>query len=118
MLDHYRKTTDVSKTRTFVYAEGAVPNAAQRARLTAVVKHTKPRIAVVTLSQLARVVGTAIRWFNPSFQVFAPSELDKAFLHLGSSADERRAIERTLAELKSEVRDSISSDDPSRAAMP
>ena len=107
VLDLYRKAPDISRVRTFVYTEGAAPNAAQRARLNAVLRDTKPRMAVVTPSQLARVVGTAIRWFNPSFHVFAPSEIDQAFLHLGASSEERRGIERTLAELKSEVSDAI-----------
>ena len=116
VLDLYRKIPDVSKVRTFVYTEGAAPNAAQRARLTAVLRDRKPPMAVVTPSQLARAIGTAIRWFNPSFQVFAPSELEKAFLHLRASAAEKRAIERALAELKSEVRDAIHSSPPPRAA--
>src|SRR5262245_54656444 len=102
-LEIYRRSSNIAQIRVFVYTEGAAPNAAQRARMTAAVGDRKPRIAVVTPSTMVRAAGTAIRWFVPGFRAFAPNEINGAFEHLGATASERILIERTLEELKHEV---------------
>src|SRR5687767_3375736 len=62
-LSFYREAPDARQVRALVYTEGGAPNAAQRAKLNAVLGGRKLPIAVLTTSSIARAAGTAISWF-------------------------------------------------------
>jgi hypothetical protein len=89
--------------RALVYTAGGAPNAAQRAKLTALYGTRPLAVAVLTNSALARAAGTALRWFRPELRMFSPSELAAALDHLGAVEPDRGEILRVLQELKIEL---------------
>ena len=89
---------------TLVYTEGGAPNASQRVRLNALVTASKPRVAVVTPSVLARAAGAALALINSNTRVFGPEQLDRALDHIGASATTRELLRRTLEELRIDLK--------------
>src|SRR5688572_20264662 len=87
---------------TLVYTEGGAPNASQRVRLNALVTTSKPRVAVMTPSVLARAAGGALALINSNTRVFGPDQLDRALDHIGASGTSRELLRRTLEELRIE----------------
>ena len=102
-LELLRNRASSSGLRTLVYTAGGAPNAAQRARLNAVIGATKPPIAVLTSSPIARAAGTAISWFNPMFKVFGPDDVDNALDHLALRGIERTHAREALLEMKRDL---------------
>jgi hypothetical protein len=88
-----------------VSTDGAGPTAAQRQRvnevIAPVVKHL--RAAVLTSSNIARGIVTAMSWINPVYRAFAPDEMDKAIEFLGIDEAEIPQLKRLLTALKEEL---------------
>jgi hypothetical protein len=82
-----------------VYSQGGGPDAGQRSQLLEIIKdgRVKYPTAILTPSTLMRAMITALNWFLPSAaraEVFAPTQLERAFDHL-------RVPEATRAALRS-----------------
>jgi hypothetical protein len=86
--------------RCLVYTAGGAPDASQRKELNAIMAPTRPPVAILTPSALARAIGTAFTWFNPRLRVFAPRDLNAALEHLELSVIERRAATEALSQLQ------------------
>jgi hypothetical protein len=82
--------------RILVYTAGGSPNTAQRARRNALLGDRNIPQAVVTASALARAAGTAISWFQPTFRLFAPDQLEKALDHLAVPGGARLRLRRAI----------------------
>ena len=102
-ISFFKESSDPSRLSAIVYTEGGAPNAAQRARLNAVLGSNKVRIGVLTASAAARAAGVAVRWFNPELSIFGPEDVDAALDHIRAPTDQRSEVKRTLTELKSEL---------------
>jgi hypothetical protein len=89
--------------RVLVWSEGGGPNAKQRGRLAAALAGFHPLTAILTPSTLARAIGVAISWANPSVRMFAPDALESALTHLQATAAERAVLVTCLARLKGAV---------------
>jgi hypothetical protein len=99
----FKDAPDPSRLSAIVYTEGGAPNAAQRARLNAVLGAAKVRIGVLTSSAAARAAGVAVRWFNPELSIFGPEDVEAALDHIRVPAEQRNDVKRALTELKSEL---------------
>jgi hypothetical protein len=91
---------DLSKLSALIYSDGGAPNAAQRARLNAVLGSVRVRIGMLTASLAARAAGVAVRWFNPELSIFKPDEIEAALDHIGAPVEQRAELKRVLTELK------------------
>jgi hypothetical protein len=89
--------------RILVHTEGGAPNAAQRGRLTALLKGRDLAVAVLTNSALARAAGVALRWIRPQLRLFAPSEIERALDYVGSAGQERADVRAALDDLKAKL---------------
>lgn len=103
VLDLYRNHPNLGAARTLVYTEGAAPSAAQRAELAAALGKVKMPCAVMTSSTISRAAGTALGWLNPGIRVFAATDYDGAFDHLGATGNDRRTLRDTVEELRREL---------------
>jgi hypothetical protein len=66
-----------------VIEPGSGIDARQRKSFASLLERTGVRVAVLTESTLARGAAIAIRWFNPSLDVFAPHQHSRALEFLG-----------------------------------
>jgi hypothetical protein len=103
LLALFRAVPDITRVRVLVFTLGGAPDARQRARLNQILAETKPPIAVLTPSALARAAGTAISWFNPRLRVFDPDDIERALDHLDAVRADRQALVRAVAELRREM---------------
>lgn len=79
--------------RMIIFSSGGGPTTMQRRDLEKVTEgQDTARVAVVTLSRLARGIVTAIRWFNREIKAFEPSEREDAFTFLALSKEERDSV--------------------------
>jgi hypothetical protein len=91
-----------------VFAEGQGPNAKQRATGNAIFDAKagyRFRVAVVTDSILVRGVVTTLSWFNPLISAYAPSDWERAIVHVRLGEKHYPALLAALRKLKSEVKD-------------
>jgi hypothetical protein len=102
-LELYREVPDLKRMRILVFTLGGAPNSKQRARLNHVIADHHIPQAVLTNSTLARAAGTAISWFQPTFKMFAPDQLEPALDHLKLPQDERPVVRGALREMREEV---------------
>jgi hypothetical protein len=102
-ISFFKETSDPSRLSALVYTQGGAPNAAQRARLNAVLGSNKVRIGLLTASAAARAAGVAVRWFNPELSIFGPEDVEAALDHIRAPTDQRSEVKRALTELKSEL---------------
>lgn len=102
-LDAFRNAPDPRTMRVFVYTAGGAPNAAQRARLNALLGGVQPPMAVMSTSPMARAAITAISWFNPKMKGFSPDEPDRALDHLGVTGEARTTLKRAMTELRAMI---------------
>jgi hypothetical protein len=93
--------------KTIVLTEGGFPSATQRAALVKVFGTGTSRTAILTRSTAGRAIVTALRWWNPTMATFSPDELPKAMEFLELEPGMRGTIERTLADLRLEVAQSL-----------
>jgi hypothetical protein len=93
--------------KILVDTDGRPPTATQRAALTKVLGNRTTPTAILTRSAAIRTVLTAFRWWNPTMDAFSPDDLPKAMEFLQLAPGMRREIERTLAELRLEVAQSL-----------
>jgi len=105
LIQVYRKASDPKDIRSLVFTEGGSPNARQRVSLNQLFGATKPVIALITASALARAAGTAISWFNPRVRMFSPEEVERALDHLGATQAERPELVSALKELRAALRE-------------
>jgi hypothetical protein len=89
---------------TLVYTDGGAPNATQRVRLNSLVTTSKPRVAVMTPSVLARAAGAALALINSNTRVFGPDQVDRALDHVGARGTTRDLLRRTLEELRIDLK--------------
>jgi hypothetical protein len=102
-LQSFREAKNASAVRVLVFTAGAAPDTPQRAKLNDLLGDSKPRIAVLTSSPLARAAGTALRWFNPQFRIFRPDEVERALDHLQVPESDRTSLREEFAKLVAEV---------------
>jgi hypothetical protein len=92
-------------TRLLVFSKGGAPSAAQRARIKRELDRHGKRVvtAVMTDSQLARGVVTAIQWFVKDISAFPTKDVEAALKFLGIpeglAGMFRKAIPSMLSEL-------------------
>ncbi len=105
-IDFLARSDDPHESpRVLVVTEGGGPTPAQRRRLNDALSNriAAARIAVVTMSPIARGIVTALSWFNPVYNAFEPKHLDGALAHVGlfgDAADDAKAlVERLKGEL-------------------
>lgn len=102
-LAFFKDAPDPSRLSAIIYTEGGAPNAAQRARLNAVLGDAKVKIGMLTASIAARAAGVAVRWFNPELSIFEPDEVDAALDHIQLPPEQRSEVKRVLNEMKNEL---------------
>jgi hypothetical protein len=86
--------------RVLVWSEGGGPDAKQRARLAERLAGYQPLTAILTPSAMARAIGVAISWVNPSVRMFPPEALAMALAHLQTTPAERASLEACLARVR------------------
>jgi ribosomal protein L13E len=82
--------------RALVYTDGGAPSPVQRASLQKALEKTPIPAAVVSDNVKARMTSSTVALANRKHRSFAVEELSKAYLHLGLTADETRAVEDAL----------------------
>lgn len=94
-----------SYSPVLVSSERGGPNAAQRRRLSEVLKQRPQRAAILTRSRLVHGILTAIRWFDPTIQTlaFEPAEFDAAATYLEITPLERGEVLATLERLRKDL---------------
>ncbi len=103
VLEAYSTVPDLNEARSLIYTDGAAPTVLQRGKLNDLLMGRQPRIAVLTPSKLARAAGAALRWFNPRFRVFNPTDYDGAMSHLEVTRDEATSLMSMLASAKADL---------------
>lgn len=103
LLALFRAVPDITRARVLVFTLGGAPDARQRAKLHQLLGETKPPIAVLTPSALARAAGTAISWFNPRLRVFDPDDVERALDHLDAVRADRQALIHAMGDLRREM---------------
>jgi len=87
---------------TMIITEGGGPNTMQRGmmndRLEA--KGLKQKVAVVTLSRLARGIVTALSWFNPNVRAFSTSQIPAALAYLEIPATDHEGVMQEIRRLR------------------
>jgi arginyl-tRNA--protein-N-Asp/Glu arginylyltransferase len=71
-------------TSTIIVTEGGAPNTMQRGQLNDLLEanNFKQKVAVVTISRLARGIVTALSWYNPNIKAFSPTQIPAALDHV------------------------------------
>jgi hypothetical protein len=96
------------KVRLVVSTRGGGPSAAQRGRLRDVVNRYPTKIlptAILTASVVARGVMTAISWFIPGLEAFAPNQLGAALNYLGIPVALEGEVSRAIQGLHKKTSD-------------
>lgn len=86
--------------RVFVVSAGGGPNGKQRKMMTDALAGARVPVAILTDSWLMRGAAVAVRWFNPSLDVFPPDAMEEAFTHLELTTWERSESARVAKELQ------------------
>lgn len=96
-------------TRVLVYSKGGAPTAAQRDKLKRVVdKHGKRVVtAVMTDSQIARGVMTALKWFLKDMSAFPTKDLEGALKFLEIPEGLKGQFSKSISTLMSEMGSSV-----------
>ena len=90
--------------RMIIFSSGGGPTTMQRKDLEKVTDgQESARVAVVTLSRLARGIVTAIRWFNREIKAFEPASRDKAFEFLALDQGEAADVLKVAKSLADEL---------------
>jgi hypothetical protein len=95
-----RKGIDVTQMRTLVFSDGGGPNAAQRKMASDLLDGRATRLGIVTGNTLMRGVITALRWFNPQCQAFAPGAVGEALRFLDVPLLKFDSIRQTARDLQ------------------
>lgn len=113
---YYQAAATMATARVLVYSNGGAPGAKQRAHFVRLSNGKTVRIAVLTMSALARAAAVAFRWFNPTLRLFTPAELEDALEFLSVPPAGRPDVRLMLENLKCD----ITCADPSiaRRALP
>lgn len=94
------------RVRLLVSTLGGGPSAQQRTRLRTVVDRypgKKLTTAILTGSTLARGMVTAISWFIPGLEAFAPNQLGAALDYLGIPRALETDVSRTITQLRQKL---------------
>jgi hypothetical protein len=97
---------DVSRVRSLVVSDGAVPNRRQRKSLHEFFGDQPQRISVITVAlsnPINRGITAILGWLNPGFRAFRPEEARAAFTHL-EIADHTDEIWTTLTAMQAQLR--------------
>ncbi len=94
--------------RMAIFSAGGGPNTMQRGDLEKLTEGLGPdspkeRVAVITVSRLARGIVTAIRWFNREIKAFEPGDREAAFEFLELSKEERTNVLRLAKAMAGEL---------------
>jgi hypothetical protein len=98
-----RAVPSVSTIPILVYTDGGAPDAAQRAEILRVFGPTRPRIAILTKSVIARVAAKALSLLATELRVFDINQVDAALSHLRLSESDKVNAQRALMTLKQEL---------------
>ena len=91
------------KLRVLAYSEGGRPSKDQQARLVAVVRDLRTRVAIVSPALAMRFVVSVFALTNPNVRCFTPGQLSEAFKHLGLHPAGQLAVEQALERMRSRV---------------
>lgn len=85
-----------------VYSAGGGPNTMQRAQLDEAVgiESHPAKVAVVTVSRIARGIVTAIGWFSGGIKAFGTHQLPLAIEYLGTPPSDVPLVTAEIARLK------------------
>jgi len=85
-----------------VYSAGGGPNTMQRAQLDEAmgIESHPAKVAVVTVSRIARGIVTAIGWFSGGIKSFGTHQLPQAIEFLGTPASDVALVTSEVARLK------------------
>jgi hypothetical protein len=103
VVAEYQRVHDLRAFRVLVYTTGGAPTAAQRAQLVAALGRTKPRIAILTKSVIARIAAKAVSLFVSELRVFDAHQLDAAIDYLELIGPERADARDALESLRKSV---------------
>ncbi len=87
---------------TMIITEGGGPNTMQRGMMNDLLeaKGFKQKVAVVTLSRLARGIVTALSWFNPNVRAFSTVQIPAALTYLDIPESEHEGVQREIRALR------------------
>jgi hypothetical protein len=68
--------------RGLIFSDGGVPDARQRGRFNDLMGGRLAVLGIVSTSAKVRGVATAMAWFHPHLEVFAPAEFARALEHV------------------------------------
>lgn len=88
-----------------VYTEGSGPTAAQRQQVNEIILPVvgELKAAVVSSSNFARGIMTAMNWMNPVHRSFAHDELDAAIKFLEIEEEDIPKVKERLTALREEI---------------
>ena len=90
--------------RLLVASEGGHPNGSQIERLRAR-KRSNPLTSIVSPSVTLRFVASAMTFLNPAIRCFTPTQLDRAYAHLGLTPVDGRFADAALSRLRAQAAD-------------
>lgn len=93
-------------TSTMIITEGGAPNAMQRGSMNDLLeaKGFKQKVAVVTVSRLARGIVTALSWFNPNVRAFSTVQVPAALTYLDIPAADHEGILNEVRALRQKLK--------------
>lgn len=118
-IHEFRSGLDPAKLGTLVITDGVGPNSAQRKLINDELNGRTTRVAMVSGSVVTRGVASALAWFNPEIEVFAPNELAGALRFLKVPEADFADIWRDILALHKELGSpQLKSIDPSLFKLP
>lgn len=93
-------------TSTMIITEGGGPNTMQRGMMNDMLeaKGFKQKVAVVTLSRLARGIVTALSWFNPNVRAFSTVQIPAALTYLDIPAADHEGVIKEIRGLRAKLK--------------
>ncbi|MET0390912.1 MAG: hypothetical protein ABW321_33370 [Polyangiales bacterium] len=89
--------------RCFAYSDGGRPTRKQQDAVMSLPGFGDWPIAMVSPSPGIRFMASTVALHTSKFQLFSPSELDEAYLHLGATPEEIGVIEDCVQRLRDQL---------------
>lgn len=88
-----------------IFTDGGGPSTMQRGQMNDAFEEMgfKGKVAVVTISRLARGIVTALSWFNPNVKAFTPLQINAALEYLEVPAKDQDKVRGELTRVRTQL---------------
>lgn len=88
-----------------IFTDGGGPSTMQRGQMNDAFEEIKfkGKVAVVTVSRLARGIVTALSWFNPNVKSFTPLQVNAALEYLEVLPGDQDKVRNELTKVRSQL---------------